>query len=131
MSKQRKGDCYEAAVHFMMSRMVEDDWERYRLCHGLVVGQGGEVLGKTFDHAWVERRDDPPPNLPPAFDVFEWITCIDKSNGHDVSLLSDAYYALGQVNLSSIVRYTMQEMMENMAFYRHYGPWHVEKEKEQ
>lgn len=119
MVTEGKGDCYEAAVHFMMDNLSY----KYRLCHGLVTGKG-PMLGKRFGHAWVESSDDPPSDIPDLYkDKFDWTVCIDKSNGLDIELPRDVYYAFGGIYHEEVKRYTREEMLKWMLKTNNYGPW--------
>lgn len=104
-----EGDCYEVAL-LTFHEMPPAVRKNSRLCHGRVVGTGGEALGVDYSHAWVERV------------IWGVVFVIDKANGHDWFGPADTYYVAGQVH--DVSRYTYAEMAEEVIRHRHYGPWH-------
>ena len=106
-NKNKYGDCFQSAYRFI----TESNWVRplvngtLRLCHGVCVGNGGEVAGRTFVHAWVEDAD----------------TVWDYSNGNKVQIPKFIYYAVGRV--SDVRRYTRRHAMNNALESGHYGYW--------
>ena len=97
------GDCFDSAVRVLYS--LEDD--SARLVHGIV---DNTLDGRPMLHAWTERE------LFPGL-----IVCVDKSNGHDVTVPRDLYYKIG--NVRGVERYTIERAAENMIRFEHYGPW--------
>ena len=79
------GDCYEAAVNYLLDHTlgmgVQNPNHDLRLVHGEVAGQG-PLEGKTLGHAWIEDGD----------------TVIDQSNGRDVCMPKWMYYQLGRID---------------------------------
>lgn len=77
--------------------------------HGYPVSRRPEHRGlmRRYFHAWVEIGD----------------IVIDKSNGLDVTMRREHYYALGLIQEESVSRYTLQDAALNMIEFRHYGPW--------
>lgn len=95
------GDCFVVALQNVMA-----DRGLY-LCHGIVSGQG-PLRGIRFAHAWNETQ-------------FGYV--IDQSNGNDVVMPRDAYYALGEIDESDVRYYDFDEMAECVVRYGTYGPW--------
>lgn len=109
--KQNKnGDCFQAAGKYIMDVSLFDQSSDCVLVHGIVTGQG-MVKGIRFLHAWVEKGD----------------LVIDKSNGRDLNVPKNLYYALGHINPQETVRYTWKEAAHKMATTRNYGPWDIEE----
>lgn len=102
------GNCYEAALVLLMFDEVPDDAV---LCHGKVTG-GGPVAGMRFGHAWVELADG---------------TVIDRSNGNDVTMDKERYYAIGQIREDEVRRYEKQEAFMEALRTEVYGPWEEEE----
>lgn len=95
------GNCYQAAGDAILEDL--SDWT---LCHGIVTGNGGEVEGRAYDHAWVERGD----------------YVIDRSNGQfGLPLRREFYYGMGDCR--DVKRYTRDEAIGLMCATGHYGPW--------
>lgn len=108
------GDCYEAAGKFIMNECMLGDADncRYILVHGEVMGQG-PIAGISFGHAW----------------VLDGSTVIDKSNGRDLTMPSQIYYAIGQIDsLDNIIEYSWEEARTKILDYGHWGPWDLETE---
>ena len=95
------GDCFVVALQNVM---VDKD---LYLCHGIVSGQG-PLTGIRFAHAWNETQTG---------------YVIDQSNGNDVCMPRDAYYALGQINPDEVRYYNFDEMARKVVEYETYGPW--------
>ena len=101
------GDCYEAALHYMLDNAGNNS---LRLVHGEVAGQG-PLQGCTYGHAWIEEGD----------------LVIDVSNGRDIRLPKELYYAIGRINeLNNTHVYTLKEMAQRAKEYEVYGPWELE-----
>lgn len=108
------GDCYEAAVNYLMDHVlgmgVQNPNHDLRLVHGEVAGQG-PLEGKTFGHAWIEDGD--------------WV--VDQSNGRDVRMPKFLYYQLGRIDeLDNIHVYTPQEARAKLIETEIYGPWDLQ-----
>lgn len=95
--KAATGDCYEVAA-----RLTKPGFE---LVHGTVVGSKTRRHG----HAWIEYESGG-----------YWMV-IDRSNRNNVTMIREAYYAIGRVRV--VQRYTWLEAMSNMMDSGHYGPW--------
>lgn len=108
--KHTGGDCYMAAYRHIVDVGKYGQEQDALLCHGMVTGQG-PLAGKRFSHAWVEVRDG------------QQVIVRDLSNGKDVTLPRDAYYRLGQVEASSVHRYTFEEALILSLRTQHFGPW--------
>ena len=105
------GDCYEAAAQYMMSRCMMGECNLV-LLHGEVMGQG-HLEGTTFGHAW----------------VLDGGNVVDKSNGRDLQLPQQLYYAIGQIdNIGNVHEYTWEEARRMLVDFEHYGPWELETE---
>ena len=117
------GDCFEVALHFAMNLRGDDD--EYRVVHGWPIGQG-PIAGLRHAHAWIERHDPIPANLPEHFarvgpDFFT--VCIDRSNGKDVELPRTLYYGIGHIRPDECSYYTPAEAMALAVRSGHFGPW--------
>lgn len=83
-----------------------------RLVHGLPIGRGEANAGQRFWHAWVE--------------VFEfgvgWVV-FDHSNGKRLTMARRDYYAAGQLDESTVYRYSQAKAAQMMRTHSNYGPW--------
>lgn len=95
---KRTGDCYDAAMKLVIEEPT------LTLCHGIVAGRG-PLKGFWIGHAWVEDGD----------------VVFDFSNGNQVILRKEVYYALGKI--STVVRYKGIESNKTMLKTGHCGPW--------
>ncbi len=103
------GDCYEAAGKYMMDNCMFG-CSNMILVHGEVMGQGA-LAGTTFGHAWVLNGG----------------TVVDMSNGRNLQLPQEVYYALGQVDrIGNIYEYTWEEARQLIVDFEHWGPWDLE-----
>jgi hypothetical protein len=103
------GDCFQAAARNMLNRGDDD----MSLVHAYVSGQG-KLQGRRFLHAWNEQGD----------------TVIDNSNGRNIRLPREIYYAIGNIDPTDSAqyrRYDRQEAVRHMARSRHYGPWDLKE----
>jgi hypothetical protein len=102
------GDCFEVAFRLVVDPLEEHGLPRHaRLCHGYVTGQGPDVEGKRFMHAWVEVG----------------AVVIDRSNGLDVTALRPGYYRLGQIDYAQVRRYSRWQAAGHGLREGHFGPW--------
>jgi hypothetical protein len=109
-SKNRNGDCYEAAAKYLMDETLYGHKNLHlKLVHGEVTGQG-PIEGVKYGHAWVLDGD----------------TVIDKSNGRDVRMPKAFYYALGQIERT--IEYTYEEARDKLLEHQTYGPWDLKTE---
>lgn len=107
------GDCYEAAANFIAKEVSKEDESKFFLCHGIVVGTGGDVVGVRYGHAWVEMEPES------GFGTL----VIDRSNGRDITLPKELYYRVGSIDPANVIRYTKQQAMAKLSSTGHYGPW--------
>lgn len=105
-ARPKKGNCYEAAGKFLMDQSLFGE-KGMTLVHGEVAGQG-PLEGINFGHAWVEHNG----------------MVIDKSNGRDIKIPVQVYYALGQIDrIDNTHRYTWDQANKKIASTGHWGPW--------
>lgn len=105
------GDCYEAAGKYMMDNCMMGGCNLI-LVHGEVQGQG-HLDGVTYGHAW----------------VLDGGTVIDVSNGRNLQLPQEIYYAIGQIdNIGNVHEYTWEEARRLIVDFEHWGPWELETE---
>lgn len=106
------GDCYEAAVSFVMEQCLFGSKCPYSIVHAEVAGQG-PIEGTNFGHAYVvDTRSD---------------LVIDRSNGRNVTMPRAAYEALGKIiEIGNRREYAWREARKKMVEYEHYGPWDLE-----
>ena len=138
------GDCYKAA-HKLLQKLwrQEDDEEKRRnikLVHGIPLGQGGEVEGRRYGHAWVEvtepiDKDEVEAQLENVSessrdtmrrmleDPHYRTTVYDYSNGKELELPRVLYYAYGNIEADEARYYTFEETMNKSVETGHYGPW--------
>lgn len=105
------GDCFQVAAKTVT--IYEMQYPTAVLVHGEPLGTDGEALGKRFPHAWVEFTD--------KGETF----VVDKSNGNDVLMLAEHYYAIGNIESANVKRYSRTEVLAMMLKHEHYGPWHI------
>lgn len=107
------GDCYEIAGKFIMDDVIFNDDSRKILVHAIVKGQG-PLAGVEFGHAWIEDGN----------------TVIDKSNGRNITIPKQVYYAIGNIEDTpdKMRRYDAEEARKKMMEHEHYGPWDLKSE---
>jgi len=95
------GDCYATHGNFVM-----DESSDYTLCHGVARIR---TDGTPYGHCWIESGG----------------VAIDKSNGVNVELPIELYYALGNIPVDGykIYKYKRKEVIEKILEYGHWGPW--------
>lgn len=102
-----RGDCYEAAVVYLMQYGFMGKDKHLILVHGEVAGQG-PLEGITFGHAWILDRG----------------MVIDQSNGGDLRMPRGAYYNLGRIDeIGNVHEYTLEQARMKMLSTKVYGPW--------
>lgn len=111
------GDCYEAAVDFLMQHGTLGPFGAgdpdLILVHGEVTGQG-PLEGVKYGHAWVETPDG---------------LVIDVSNGRAIRLPIPDYYALARMgSRPNVHKYTQQEVRRKLSETGHYGAWDLQTE---
>jgi len=99
-----KGDCYRVAA----SNAIDRD---LILCHGRPVYRGTDTPDPDgrFGHAWCETADG--------------LLAIDKSNGLDVEMLREVYYAIGNIVSDDVVRFTAEQVLDRTLTELTWGPW--------
>lgn len=130
---QQLGDCYEAALEFLMQSCLGPRWELeifnedidledcpLRLVHAEVVGQG-RLDGVRYGHAFVL---DPEKRM-----VHE------RAMGRELVIPQQYYYQLGQIDDSpeaqealKYIEYDAEEALRMLREFKHYGPWELETE---
>jgi hypothetical protein len=124
-----KGDCYSAAVETMKDLLADDqDYDHVFVVHGQPIGTGPENNGKRYNHAWVEvvltvKVPDDAPDDFHHLDGMSIITVHDNSNDNSVVMPRDLYYHYGNIYYDEVTLYEWADVQENLAFYRHWGPW--------
>jgi len=109
------GDCFVTHAQFVLGLTFRSapDIDRWRLCHGIAIGQG-PISGVEFAHCWLEKG---------IGDIYS-TTVTDMSNGNDIyDLPAVVYYSIGNIAPSTVMRYTAEETRKNMLKHQHYGPW--------
>ena len=102
------GDCYEAAGKYIMDKCMFGSCSLI-LVHGEVMGQG-KLGGITYGHAW----------------ILDGETVIDVSNGQNLKMPKQFYYAIGQIdNIANVYQYTWPEAREMIVRFEHWGPWEL------
>ena len=97
------GDCYEVAGKYVMDNCFMGDGD-VLLVHGEVTGQG-KIAGIKYGHAWVEKNG----------------MVIDNSNGRNINVPVEFYYALGHIERT--YKYNCEEMRKKILETKHWGPW--------
>jgi len=111
------GDCYEAAFNWVYQHCLSPAADRVgdkniRLVQGEVMGsEGSPIAGLKYGHAWVEDGG----------------MVIDRSNGRNLRMPRELYYALGRVG-TNVYRYTPAQVRKKASKHRHYGPWDLKTE---
>jgi len=102
------GDCFEIANRAMIHMTEEQETYGMKCVHAYVYGQG-ELKGRRFPHAWNEQGD----------------VVLDNSNGNNIVMRKEQYYALGGVVQESgaYVTYDKDDCLIKMLKHSHYGPW--------
>lgn len=99
------GDCYEIHMKILMDNHKDQE---LRLCHGQVTGDGADVEGVRYGHAWLEHNN---------FIVF------DYSNGTQLTTLKEKYYKKGNIKEKEVKRYTFKEASRKILETGQYGEW--------
>ena len=102
----KMGDCYPAAGRLAIEMLGD---KKVILVHGMVNGQG-MLEGKRFGHAWVE---------------YDNRKVMDHSNGKQLEVPKDAYYALGGVKEEDNKYYLPNKAIRMMTKSMHWGPWEM------
>jgi hypothetical protein len=120
-----KGNCMENASKFVLQStegVFGTPPGDVKLCHGICVGQG-PIEGIRHVHAWVEMTIEMSPSNSFVFcldagEPIEW----GVKDGCEI-FQKDHYYELGQIEEENVVRYSRNQMLAQMRFTEHYGPW--------
>lgn len=91
------GDCYKNSFDYVTKN------RGWVLVHGIPLGTGGSAEGLRYGHAWVECDG------------------VVYDPTVDVVLPKIIYYALG--NIEYAVEYTVQQALDKVLEWEHYGPW--------
>jgi hypothetical protein len=118
VAKQKLGDCFVAACRAF--EHLRSQGHDPKLVHGYVIGQVGYVRGLRYPHAWVEVADGQGRT-----------TCIDRSNGRDISLPKDLYYLIGQIVPEHCRQYDAGAVLRMQIDTRTYGPWELDPDIDQ
>lgn len=125
------GDCFQSAVKVMFEVLTPEQRKNAKICHGVPMGQG-RIEGIRFDHAWVEvttKTDfgDADPNDPQVkllMERFPTQTVVyDYSNGRELQIPKELYYAIGQIDEESVKRFSAKQAQVEMTERGFYGPW--------
>ena len=110
-----EGDCFMVA-----GKAVLED-HSLELVHGRVWANGEGTAPEGYHwHAWVERTDRV--TFPHLGDrLVESTVCIDRSNGHDLTLPQALYYKVGGVQ--GVRRYSASGAHMMIERTGHWGPW--------
>ena len=102
------GDCFEIANRAMIDITEEQEVYGMKCVHAYVYGQG-DLKGRRFPHAWNEQGD----------------VVFDNSNGNNIVMRKEQYYALGGVVQESgaYATYDKEDCLIKMLKHSHYGPW--------
>ena len=102
------GDCFEVANRAMIDMTEEQEITGMKCVHAYVYGQG-ELKGRRFPHAWNEQGD----------------VVFDNSNGNNIVMRKEQYYALGGIVQESgaYATYDKEDCLIKMLKHSHYGPW--------
>lgn len=98
----KAGDCFEANFKALLEKPFNNGWV---LCHGIVTGQGGDVKGIRYTHAWLENGN----------------VVYDYSNGNMLVLSQITYYRIGKIE--KVIRYTVREALRMALATGTYGCW--------
>ena len=106
------GDCYEAAVNFVMDRCLFGRDCPYTIVHAEVAGQGA-LDGTNFGHAYVVDNNTG--------------MVIDRANGRNVVMPRNVYETLGSIpQIDNFHEYAWDEARRKMVKHEHYGPWDLQ-----
>ncbi len=107
---EAKGNCYEVAGKYMMDQCLLNRGCKLILVHAEVTGQG-PIGGLKYGHAFILDGD----------------TVIDKSNGRNLKMPRDLYYAIGNIR-NNVHEYTFEEFRNKVLDHQTWGPWDLETE---
>lgn len=96
------GDCYQKNGSVFLWEL---DNPNALLVHGEVMGQG-PLEGIKFGHCWIEAGS----------------VVFDRSNGREIAVPKDLYYAIGQIG-GNVHKYTLEQVREKVTKTKKWGPW--------
>jgi len=109
--KGKKGDCFKANAEKILNNCFFNKhkfFENALLCHGYVSGAKGSLAeNQVFVHAWIEKDD-----------LF-----LDFSNGIQIILRKNHFYEKKRIYSKSVIRYTPEQVAQNILKHKHYGFW--------
>lgn len=137
------GDCFPAAGNLLSSLVLKNP-ERvndFRVVHGIPLGTGGDAEGKRFHHAWVEEtvkrtdkevaemldrfpetmREGAKRQLGPI--LSEYVIVHDHSNGRELRMPKEVYYAFGQIEEPLVQKYSFTDLSDEQSKTGHHGPY--------
>ena len=140
------GDCFPAASNLLSSLVLKNP-ERvndFRVVHGIPLGTGGDAEGKRFHHAWVEEtvkrtdkevaemldrfpeamREGAKRQLGPM--LSEYVIVHDHSNGRELRMPKEVYYAFGQIEEPLVQKYSFTDLSDEQSRVGHHGPYGVD-----
>jgi len=102
----KKGDCYDANGRYIIDQKIGGKPQGLKLVHGVAILQ---TDGKPFGHCWLEKGNE------------VW----DFSNGKNIRLPKELYYALGRIPVHGykLYKYTADEVAKFIVKTGHWGPW--------
>lgn len=118
------GDCFPIAYFFATDAaknfaednrqpLVLNEKSPFRIVHGLPIGQGGDVDGIRYWHAWVELTT-------PRHGT----VCMDRSQEENSPFIPQAlYYEIGTLDEDHVWRFTLAEANKRLRKLKHTGPW--------
>jgi len=116
---EKKGNCFQANGNYFQRKAVPG----WQICHGLVINS---IDQKPMVHCWIEytriHRID---NL--KFKT-AWVIDVSKSNKYNSA--AELYYYFGSIDPELIMRYDLNQYLENIIEKGTYGPWDIYDNRE-
>ncbi len=137
------GDCFPAANN-LLETLIQNNPNRtkdFKVVHGVPLGTGGDAEGLRFHHAWVEetvRRtqkevdeilsqmpQDASKNVRQHFAsmLLDEVIVHDHSNGRQIRMPKEVYYAIGQIDEQFVQKYSRLELLDEQMKTGHHGPY--------
>lgn len=107
MARETEGRCFELAAECVLRRRELAPETTALVVHGVVTQPD---TGLRHVHAWVEESSS-------AFDPSAML------RGHLCLWSRNFYYRAGEIVEPELVRYTANEVLENVLKHETYGPW--------
>lgn len=134
---EENGRCFIDTANFALNygshrgpgapHMPEELSAAVRVCHGTV---WNPKLKCRMAHGWIEvtfATDKPGGSAAPLNEYDDPALCTTVSDRvHDEPIPRHIYYRAGQVDMDSVVRYTLEEVRDNILVAEHTGPWEHE-----